>query len=445
MNSFPNQPGLLVSLVLSGLVAITGCTQSDSLGSGGKEDAADGPSQAPGAAGATGVGGGGLGGSTGSGGGGGVAGATGSGGTAGGQGGATGVVSCEQGPTTGQRCTPIPAGKVCRLGDSCVGGCAPDCSCTDGFWRCEMVCRDCNLGPNSVPPLSTPPWCEVFCDYQSPRLDAGPDAPTSDAGAGTDGVVCSGPNPARVTCVASSNQCVPSICNCSSAGTWVCTADCPVHGLPLCDGGVAPDGKASNVDAPDSRGGFDVGLCSGPNPAQVTCLTSPNQCVPSTCSCSLERGWSCTADCQSVSLPPCYGGGSPDGGPDAARPDAAPDVVAAEAPAPSSYTCRDDADCCIVIDTCLAVAHLYSKAPGATGKPSLSPPDAGAACVNCIPPAVQVRCDQGQCVGEKLSTGVDFNGPLRQDHCGPITLPDAGAMPTYLPAFLGTPPSSWGC
>jgi hypothetical protein len=439
-------PVRLASLVSFGLAVA--CTQTDSLGNGGGRDAADVSPQTPGAGGATGSGGGGVGGVTGSGGiagrggsggasgsdgGGAVGGGPGAGGTAGGQGGATGVVACEQRPTTGQSCTPLPAGKVCRLGDSCVAGCAPDCSCTDGFWRCETVCRDCNLGPNPAPPLSTPPWCEVFCDYHSPRLDAGPDAPASDGGATPDGAACSGPNPARVTCVSSKNQCVPSICGCSNAGTWVCTADCPANALPLCDGGVAPDGKASDVDAPDARGGYD---CSGPNPAEVTCLASPNQCVPSACSCSPETGWMCTADCRSTSLPPCSGGRRDAG------PDAAPDVVAADAPPLANYTCRNDSDCCIVVDGCNVVAYLYSKAPGATGPPSFtsSPP-----CVPCIAPAVQVRCDQGQCVGEKILTGVDYNTPLREDHCGPVALPDAGAASMYQPAFLAAQQTSWGC
>ena len=89
----------------------------------------------------------------------------------------------------------------------------------------------------------------------------------------------------------------------------------------------------------------------------------------------------------------------------------------------------------------MEVAYLYSKAPGATGPPTISP---GTMCVPCIPPAVQVRCDQGQCVGEKLTDGVDYNSPLRKAHCGPLELPDAGAM-MYTPAYAGAQPTSWGC
>jgi hypothetical protein len=247
------------SLALCALTLALGCTQTDSVGKGGRND---------GAADARVAGGAGSGGSSA------VGGSTGAGGTAGyggtGAGGTTGVVACEEGPTTGDRCTSLPAGKVCRLGDSCVGGCAPDCSCKDGFWSCEVVCRDCNLGPNPVPPTTTPPLCEVFCDYKTPQPDASADAAVGgdlgqladtdagvDAGADTpvfdanvDKVVCSGPNPAAVTCVSNKDQCVPSACDCSSEGIWGCTTDCRGN-LPLCDAGVGPeaggtvDGSAS--------------------------------------------------------------------------------------------------------------------------------------------------------------------------------------------------------
>jgi hypothetical protein len=127
---------------------------------------------------------------------------------------------------------------------------------------------------------------------------------------------------------------------------------------------------------------------------------------------------------------------------DSAELDAASDVVAAEAPAPANYTCRDDSDCCIVVDTCAEVAHLYSLAPGATGPPSIPP---STMCVPCIPPAVQVWCDLGQCVGEKVTVDFSYMGPLRQNHCGRVTQPDAGAASPYQPAYAGRQPTSWGC
>ncbi|MBN2573981.1 MAG: hypothetical protein JXP73_05390 [Deltaproteobacteria bacterium] len=129
------------------------------------------------------------------------------------------------------------------------------------------------------------------------------------------------------------------------------------------------------------------------------------------------------------------------GRPDAAGPDAAPDL-AADAPAPANYNCNDDSDCCIVVDTCNGTAHLYSLAPGATGPPSFP---SYTMCAPCVPPAVQVRCDQGRCVGERISSGVDYESPLREDHCGPVALPDAGAASPGQPAQGGAQPTSWGC
>jgi hypothetical protein len=380
MNCPSDRFGHFTSLVLAGLVALAACTQTDSIGTGGKEDGGSPQGGAVGQGGSVAVGGspatGGR--ETGSGGavgpGGAAGGSVGAGGAAGGSGGATGVISCEEAPTTGARCTSLPAGKVCRLGDSCLGGCAPDCSCKDGFWSCENVCRDCLLGPSS-PSSGGPLVCSVFCDYEAPRLDAGTD-----------------------------------------------TAD--------------------GADLPTLDAGSDAAACTDPNPTLVTCLTRKDQCVPSNCFCAGEDGWACTADCRSTSLPLCDGGVGPEIMRDAAGPDAVPDVAAAEAPAPANYSCRNDSDCCIAIDTCNEVAYLYSNAPGATGRPSFS---SSTTCVPCISPAVQVRCDQGQCVGEKIPTGVDYNSSLRKDHCGPVSLPDAGASSMYQPAYAGAQPTSWGC
>jgi hypothetical protein len=71
-------------------------------------------------------------------------------------------------------------------------------------------------------------------------------------------------------------------------------ADVPVSDVP-----------ASDVPVSDTAG--DGAGCSGPNPAQVTCLTSKSQCVPSSCICQKDGVWSCTADCR-ASLPMCDGG-----------------------------------------------------------------------------------------------------------------------------------------
>jgi hypothetical protein len=117
------------------------------------------------------------------------------------------------------------------------------------------------------------------------------------------------------------------------------------------------------------------------------------------------------------------------------------DDGSADAPVELDVTCRTDSDCCITIDVCNARAYLYSKAPGATPAPTFPQMDAGV-CVTCMPPAVQVRCDNRQCVGEKLSS--IYSGALIRDHCGPVTVPDAGVLSDKI-AYAGTAQTSWSC
>jgi hypothetical protein len=81
------------------------------------------------------------------------------------------VVACESKPVTGDRCAPLPSGKLCRQGEMCGGGCAIECSCAGGRWRCEgPVCRDYFVvtdGGRSVAPCGTPPLCDQVCGFGS--------------------------------------------------------------------------------------------------------------------------------------------------------------------------------------------------------------------------------------------------------------------------------------
>jgi hypothetical protein len=102
------------------------------------------------------------------------------------------------------------------------------------------------------------------------------------------------------------------------------------------------------------------------------------------------------------------------------------------------FPCRDDSDCCIVVDDCMSVAYLYSKAPGA------APPPGGfqhTNCATCMPPTVQVRCISGQCLGEK----VPFMAALLSSHCGYVVSTNIG--PDAGPSIdAGTPQVSvWNC
>jgi hypothetical protein len=111
-----------------------------------------------------------------------------------------------------------------------------------------------------------------------------------------------------------------------------------------------------------------------------------------------------------------------------------------EAGAPLDYSCDSDGDCCIKVDRCTARAYLYSTGPGASPAPSIPYISDPGQCLRCTPPAVQVRCESGVCVGQPISGA---SGKLTQDHCGYITTTDAGAQDKT--SYGGAQPVSWGC
>lgn len=110
---------------------------------------------------------------------------------------------------------------------------------------------------------------------------------------------------------------------------------------------------------------------------------------------------------------------------------------------PAGFPCRSDSDCCIKIDNCMNIAYLYSKAPGAAAPPPIPSPDAGV-CTACIPPAIQVRCMSGQCIGERIS---GYPSSLLHDHCGYVTLADGGltALQEIIDAGSVSTKSVWTC
>jgi hypothetical protein len=77
-------------------------------------------------------------------------------------------------------------------------------------------------------------------------------------------------------------------------------------------------------------------------------------------------------------------------------------------------TCTTNSDCCVVINGCTSTAQIVTATNQAKAKAAM---DTCGNCNNCIPPAIQVGCDNGVCVG----TVVDFADGgmgLTQDHCG---------------------------
>ena len=123
------------------------------------------------------------------------------------------------------------------------------------------------------------------------------------------------------------------------------------------------------------------------------------------------------------------GGADPDGG----------DVGEVGSQLNQAFPCTRDSDCCTVVDGCMARAYLYSKGVGASPAPAI-PPNNGM-CLSCIPPSIQLRCEAGTCVGEKVQ-GSDSR--LIEAHCGYIPLTDA-SFHLSIDASVQPPKTSWSC
>ena len=111
--------------------------------------------------------------------------------------------------------------------------------------------------------------------------------------------------------------------------------------------------------------------------------------------------------------------------------------------------CQVDGDCCVAMDTCMAMAYLV----GLTEYPAMvaSIPSAasrGGVCLACIQPAVQVQCQGGFCAGAKLPYSSSTSA-LMSSHCGYISVSDAGASTgsAHAAADAGAAagPSIWSC
>ena len=91
-------------------------------------------------------------------------------------------------------------------------------------------------------------------------------------------------------------------------------------------------GYDANVDAPTHDASAESVACKDPNPASTACLASKGQCVPSTCTCTTDGRWACTADCRG-NLPVCDAGV----GLDVAGSDGASAVDSSPLPSSCSY------------------------------------------------------------------------------------------------------------
>lgn len=107
--------------------------------------------------------------------------------------------------------------------------------------------------------------------------------------------------------------------------------------------------------------------------------------------------------------------------------------------------CTTDADCCAVFDQCLARALIVERSDRDTVASLLDGADDPAAgCLDCIRPAVQVRCDAGRCATSRLeldastsTAGREAIEPFAQTHCGALPIPE-GWQARAVPASDGT-------
>jgi hypothetical protein len=100
--------------------------------------------------------------------------------------------------------------------------------------------------------------------------------------------------------------------------------------------------------------------------------------------------------------------------------------------------CASAADCCVVFDTCKGTGLVVGKADvlkvqGLVAQTN----DAGAGtCVKCMPPAIEVTCENEVCVGNYVPGDPTKLPPdLSKDHCGPGNVP-AGTTTTTKGATL---------
>ena len=95
--------------------------------------------------------------------------------------------------------------------------------------------------------------------------------------------------------------------------------------------------------------------------------------------------------------------------------------------AKDDIACTASADCCGVVDGCLASILLVSAADQAEAAELLANASQDV-CVGCITPPVQVDCRVGRCIAVELEpdgtgTGVDWPAGFSENHCGALEIP----------------------
>ncbi len=77
--------------------------------------------------------------------------------------------------------------------------------------------------------------------------------------------------------------------------------------------------------------------------------------------------------------------------------------------------CQNGTECCVIMSPCLSQAQIVGALQ--QKEASAAWPYCDVACNDCIPPAIQVACVAGMCLG-RVVMGEAPDSPLRNDHCG---------------------------
>lgn len=81
----------------------------------------------------------------------------------------------------------------------------------------------------------------------------------------------------------------------------------------------------------------------------------------------------------------------------------------------AAIPCQKNSDCCVIVNTCLSESQVVAAATKEQAKAAW--PYCDAECNLCIPPAIEVVCDQGSCAGRQVDFA-DAGPGLMTDHCG---------------------------
>ena len=89
--------------------------------------------------------------------------------------------------------------------------------------------------------------------------------------------------------------------------------------------------------------------------------------------------------------------------------------------ASTDIACSVNSECCVVFDGCLVTGYLVAASDKDKVRALLDSASMDR-CLGCIPPSVEVMCEQGKCVAKTIEDTPGNRSPddSRQDHCGSL-------------------------